>query len=130
MSIDRCIVGAAFAFAPLLAAAQDAVASPSFDGAWEALLQSPTGREYRADLTLERGAGLWQLAIRSTADPCTGLPTPARWAPAEGQGFTLDLLASQALTGCADSTIVFQPVDAKTYRGRARGGFEITLTRR
>lgn len=130
MPIARCIAGAVLAFAPLFATAQDAAASPSFDGAWTALLKSSTGREYRADLTLERGAGLWQLAIRSTADPCTGLPTPARWAPAEGQGVELSLLGSQALTGCADSIIVFQPVDAKTYRGRARGGFDITLTRR
>ncbi|WP_431509990.1 hypothetical protein [Variovorax sp. DAIF25] len=132
MSITRCMAGAILALAPLAASAQttDPAAVPAIDGAWNALLKAPNGREYRADLNLERGAGIWQLAIRSTADPCVGLPTPARWTPAEGQGFELSLHPSQALVGCGDSTISFKPVDARTYQGRSRNGFDITLTRR
>ena len=115
---------------PLAAAAPAPAASPGFDGNWQALIDTPTGRQYRADLALTPEGGTWQLGVRNANDACQGLPTPVRWRPIESGGIELTLLGSKALQGCRDTVISLMPASDATLQGRIASGIGFTLSRR
>lgn len=100
------------------------------EGEWKARITVKNGRQFDGELKLEATGGTWRTILQSTADPCVGIPTPMQWRRLESGAYELHFQSSKALTGCRDSLVTFQRVDAATLKGRSDAGAEIVLTRR
>jgi len=124
-AVTRLWAGA-FALATACAFAQ----SPeSLDGEWQARITLKSGRQVNAKLQIEAAGGTWRTLLQSPADPCVGRPTPVTWRRLDGGAYELQFHGSKALTGCRDSLVAFEQVDARTLKGHNDAGAEIVLTR-
>lgn len=117
--------------APAAWAQSAPAAAPGLDGAWSTSVKVPaTGREFHGTASIAGAEGSWQFAVKNPNDPCVGLRVPLSLRPVEGDGVEFKVLTSKALTGCADSSVVFKAVDANTWHGVNSNGLPVTLKRR
>ncbi|PIF74999.1 hypothetical protein CLU95_2137 [Variovorax sp. 54] len=121
-----CAAGAA-----ALAAGGAAAQTPDgLEGEWKARITVKSGRQVDADLQLQATGGTWRTLFQNPNDPCVGIPTPMQWRRLESGAYELNFQPSKTLTGCRDTLITFQRVDATTLKGTSDAGAEIVLTRR
>ncbi|MES2249912.1 MAG: hypothetical protein V4645_21760 [Pseudomonadota bacterium] len=121
-----CAAGAA----ALAAGGAAAQAPDGLEGEWKGRITIKSGRQFDADLQLQTTGGTWRTLFQSPADPCVGIPTPMQWRRLEGGDYELHFQPSKTLTGCRDTLVTFQRVDATTLKGQSDAGAQIVLTRR
>lgn len=111
------------------AASVQAQAPLNLDGDWAARIRTAGGNEYDGSIRLQGQTGTYQFSLRSTGDPCIGLPIPVEWRPT-AEGIEISFQPSKALRGCMDSTVPFRRLDDGGWKGVNSRGVEVTLTRR
>ena len=104
----------------------------SFLGKWKVTWSSANGSPQVSNLNIDGSGGSWQTLIAKKRGPrtssCDGLEVPISIESSSADAMTIKLKFSEALQGCADSTVELKRVDDKTITGR-RGKADLVLSR-
>ncbi len=100
---------------------------PVYLGTWKVTWQGER-RLQEAVLKVSESGGTWKAATSSRNDPCVGREAPISFEEINGDEATLRLKFSEALRGCADTTIKLKKLSDKAMTG-TREAVEMTFTR-
>lgn len=112
-----------------LAGPAAAQAPNPWDGAWHARFPDSRGATLEGRIVVEGSGGRWQIQFRSQNNPCFGREYPIVVKTATPGKLVFEVMRSDLITGCSNSTLTFTPVDDRTLEAPMSEGRKMTLTR-
>jgi hypothetical protein len=116
----------------LLAIPAIAGAQASLDGAWTATFTTGGSEPRTAQIKVAGTAGTWTTLPRPNKDkndPCVGRAFPIVVAVSSSGLVTIELKASNELSGCRDRTATLSQPSPNALEGKLDNGSEIRLVR-